>query len=72
MQSFFVLLICMFTAEWSTDSLISLVYDEMNGDYYRYYGSLTTPGCNEVVQWTIFTTPIPISAKQVCAGACNK
>ena len=34
-------------------------------DYYRYFGSLTTPGCNEVVQWTVFKQPIQISANQV-------
>lgn len=33
--------------------------------YYRYQGSLTTPGCNEGVIWTIFTHTLPISKRQV-------
>lgn len=33
--------------------------------YYRYQGSLTTPGCNEGVIWTLFTHTLPISKRQV-------
>lgn len=37
----------------------------MEGSYYRYFGGLTTPGCEQVVEWTVFDTPIGISATQV-------
>ncbi|XP_076644445.1 carbonic anhydrase 2 isoform X2 [Halictus rubicundus] len=33
--------------------------------FYVYKGSLTTPPCNEVVTWMIFSTPVPISLKQL-------
>ena len=29
--------------------------------YYRYNGSLTTPGCNESVQWSVFSRPLTVT-----------
>jgi len=34
-------------------------------NFYRYQGSLTTPGCNEIVVWTVFKESIGISAGQM-------
>lgn len=33
--------------------------------FYRYEGSLTTPGCNEGLIWTVFTETIHLSRDQV-------
>lgn len=47
-------------------SLTQLIPPEQNlTNYYRYKGSLTTPGCTEAVIWTLFEDPIPLSMEQV-------
>lgn len=33
--------------------------------YYRYVGSMTTPGCEQAVAWTVFHKTLPVSSKQV-------
>jgi carbonic anhydrase len=37
--------------------------------YYRYSGSLTTPPCNEIVDWLLLTEPIQVADADVTAFA---
>ena len=37
----------------------------MTGEYYKYDGSLTTPTCDEVVTWIIFSEPSSVSREQL-------
>lgn len=47
-------------------SLAQLIPSEQNlTTFYRYKGSLTTPGCTESVIWTLFENPIPLNIEQV-------
>ncbi|XP_041751282.1 carbonic anhydrase IV c [Coregonus clupeaformis] len=38
-------------------------------DYYRYVGSMTTPGCEQAVVWTLFHRTIPVSNRQLVSVA---
>ncbi|XP_052412455.1 carbonic anhydrase 4a [Carassius gibelio] len=54
-------------------SLNQLILPEANmTNYYRYDGSLTTPGCTEAVVWTVFENPIPLDREQLRAFSALK
>ena len=43
----------------------SLIEPVISGPYFSYHGSLTTPGCNEVVHWINFKNTLSVSSRQV-------
>uniref|UniRef100_UPI0037E739BF carbonic anhydrase 15 n=1 Tax=Semicossyphus pulcher TaxID=241346 RepID=UPI0037E739BF len=45
--------------------LMSLLPKHNMSQYYRYYGSLTTPPCSQVVVWTLYEVPVYISWSQL-------
>ncbi|XP_061444368.1 carbonic anhydrase 4-like [Rhineura floridana] len=51
----------------SSISLLDLLGSTDLTRYYRYPGSLTTPGCEEVVLWTVFADPILVPDEVVHA-----
>ncbi|XP_056098634.1 carbonic anhydrase 4a [Rhinichthys klamathensis goyatoka] len=54
-------------------SLNQLILSEGNmTNYYRYDGSLTTPGCTEAVVWTVFENAIPLHGEQLRAFSTLK
>ena len=44
---------------------MKLIQSSQSGPYYSYEGSLTTPGCDEVVQWVLYSNPLSISSRQL-------
>ncbi|KAM6975843.1 carbonic anhydrase 15 isoform 1-T1 [Tautogolabrus adspersus] len=45
--------------------LMSLLPKHNMSQYFRYYGSLTTPPCSQAVIWTLYEVPIYISWSQL-------
>ncbi|KAK9532604.1 hypothetical protein VZT92_009980 [Zoarces viviparus] len=45
--------------------LMHLLPKHNMSQYYRYYGSLTTPPCSQAVVWTLYEVPIYISWSQL-------
>jgi len=43
--------------------------DKTMSTYWTYKGSLTTPGCNEAVTWSVFQRALPVAQVQVNAFA---
>ncbi|XP_066118849.1 carbonic anhydrase 4 [Saccopteryx bilineata] len=55
------------TMQESISLLDLLPEEEKLRHYFRYLGSLTTPGCEEKVIWTVFEEPIQLHKDQILA-----
>nr|XP_020485544.1 carbonic anhydrase 15-like [Labrus bergylta] len=53
------------TAKVKPFPLMSLLPKHNMSQYFRYYGSLTTPPCSQAVIWTLYEVPIYISWSQL-------
>ncbi|XP_029299909.1 carbonic anhydrase 15 [Cottoperca gobio] len=53
------------TAKIKPFPLMNLLPKNNMSQYYRYYGSLTTPPCSQVVVWTLYEVPVYISWSQL-------
>lgn len=53
------------TAKIKPFALLDLLPKHNMSQYYRYYGSLTTPPCSQAVVWTLYEVPVYISWSQV-------
>ncbi|XP_071495387.1 carbonic anhydrase 4-like [Diadema antillarum] len=51
------------SGDFSLDDLLP----DNRQDFFRYYGSLTTPTCDQSVVWTIFADQVEISENQIAA-----
>merc|ERR1712012_722055 len=49
----------------SSFNINDLITPAVNSEYTYYKGSLTTPTCNEVVEWINILTPLKISSRQL-------
>ena len=49
----------------SSFNINDLITPAVNSEYTYYKGSLTTPTCNEVVEWINILTPLKISSAQL-------
>ena len=53
------------TAAIQSKVIPALLLPKDRTTFFRYEGSLTTPGCEESVIWSVLTEKLPVSESQV-------